>query len=294
MPNFDQTRPTTRPHAPKEADPLKWQRAASGFERTRLNLLVALITLTVGAWALTLYQALEMSVPMDIAVRGGVTSDGMGGMAMAGMPAGGWSFAGAATFVALWTVMMAAMMLPAAAPMILIFASAQAQRAGDVTVPTWIFIVGYLLVWAFAGVLVYAAVQIGSDIATRLTSLERARWAPLALGATLVTAGLYQFTPIKRICLTRCRSPFTFVALSWRDGRLGALRMGLQHGAYCLGCCWALFAVLVAAGVMSLAWMLLLAALVFVEKVLPDGPCAASVIGLALVALGLVLASGAV
>jgi predicted metal-binding membrane protein len=124
--------------------------------------------------------------------------------------------------------------------------------------------------------------------------VERARWAPLALGATLVTAGLYQFTPMKRICLTRCRSPFTFVALSWRDGRLGALRMGLQHGAYCLGCCWALFAVLVAAGVMSLAWMLLLAALVFVEKVLPDGPCAASVIGLALVALGLVLASGAV
>jgi Predicted metal-binding integral membrane protein (DUF2182) len=115
----------------EEADHLKWQRATSGFERARLNLLVALITLTVGAWALTLYQALEMSAPMDIAVRGGVTSDGMSGMAMAGMPAGGWSFAGAITFVALWTVMMAAMMLPAAAPMILIFASAQAQRASD-------------------------------------------------------------------------------------------------------------------------------------------------------------------
>lgn len=282
----------------EEADRLKWQRATSGFERARLNLLVALITLTVGAWALTLYQALEMSapmdIPMDIAVRGGVTSDGMGGMAMAGMPAGGWSFAGAITFVALWTVMMAAMMLPAAAPMILIFASAQAQRAGDAVVPTWIFVAGYLFVWALAGVLVYAAVQIGSDIATQLTSLERARWAPLALGATLVTAGLYQFTPMKRICLTRCRSPFAFVALYWRDGRLGALRMGMRHGAYCLGCCWALFAVLVAAGVMSLAWMLLLTAVVFVEKVLPDGQRAASLIGLALVGLGLGVGVGAV
>ena len=114
----------------EEADRLKWQRATSGFERARLNLLVALITLTVGAWALTLYQALEMSAPMDIAVRGGVTSDGMGGMAMAGMPAGGWSFAGAITFVALWTVMMAAMMLPAAAPMIsdFRFGSSSARR----------------------------------------------------------------------------------------------------------------------------------------------------------------------
>jgi predicted metal-binding membrane protein len=276
----------------EEADRLK-QRVTSGFEHARLNLSVALITLTVGAWALTLYQAVEMSAPMEIAVRGGITSDGMGGMAMAGMPAGGWSFAGAITFVALWTVMMAAMMLPAAAPMILIFASAQTQRAGAV-VPTWIFVAGYLFVWALAGVLVYAAVQIGSDIATQLTSLERARWAPLALGATLVTAGLYQFTPMKRICLTRCRSPFAFVALYWRDGRLGALRMGMRHGAYCLGCCWALFAVLVAAGVMSLAWMLLLTAVVFVEKVLPDGQRAASLIGLALVGLGLGVGVGAV
>jgi predicted metal-binding membrane protein len=273
-----------------EADRLKWQRATAGLGRARLSLLVALITLTVGAWALTPYQALEMSGPMEIAVRGG---DGMGGMAMAGMPAGGWSFAEATTFVALWTVMMAAMMLPAAAPMILIFASAQTRRTSVATVPTWIFIAGYLLIWAFVGVLVYAAVQIGSDVATRLAPLERARWAPLALGATLVTAGLYQFTPIKRVCLTRCRSPFAFVTLYWRDGRLGALWMGLRHGAYCLGCCWALFAVLVAAGLMSLAWMLLLTVLVFVEKVLPHGQRAASLIGVALIVLGLVVGSGA-
>jgi predicted metal-binding membrane protein len=164
---------------PEEPDRLEWQSSISSVRHARLSLLVALITLTVGAWALTLYQALEMSVPMEIAVRGG---DGMGGMAMAGMPAGGWSFAEATTFVALWTVMMAAMMLPAAAPMILIFASAQTRHAGAATVPAWIFIAGYLLVWVLVGVLVYAAVQIGSDVATQLAPLERARWAPLALG----------------------------------------------------------------------------------------------------------------
>jgi predicted metal-binding membrane protein len=277
----------------EEADRLKSQRAAAGIQSARLNLLVALITLTVCAWALTLYQALEMSAPMDLAVRGGVSSDGMGGMAMAGMAAGGWSFAGAATFVAMWTVMMAAMMLPAAAPMILIFDSTQ-TRAGKGAVPTWIFIAGYLLVWLGAGIVVYAAVQTGSDIAAQFVSVDRVLWAPLALGATLVTAGLYQFTRPKRVCLTRCRSPFAFVTLYWREGRLGALRMGLRHGAYCLGCCWALFTVLVAAGVMSIAWMLLLTVLVFMEKVLPYSQRTASLIGLGLAFLGLGVASGAV
>jgi predicted metal-binding membrane protein len=188
---------------------------------------------------------------------------------------------------------MAAMMLPAAAPMILIFASAQARRERDIAIPTWIFTAGYILVWLAAGLLVYVLVQIGSDIATRLTLADRADWAPVALGATLLAAGLYQFTPIKRVCLTHCRSPFAFVAQHWRDGRAGALQMGLQHGAYCLGCCWALFAVMVAAGVMSLAWMLLLTLVVFVEKVLPHGRSAAAVIGVGLIILGLAIASGA-
>jgi predicted metal-binding membrane protein len=262
--------------------------------RAPLSLLVSLLVLTGAAWALTLYQTLSMSMPMGIAARGGLTAEGMGGMAMAGMSAAGWSLGGAALFVAVWTVMMAAMMLPATAPMILIFASAQARRERDAAVPTWIFTAGYILVWLAAGLLVYVLVQIGSDMATRLTSADRASWAPLALGATLVAGGLYQFTPIKRICLTHCRSPFAFVAQHWRDGPIGALRMGLRHGAYCLGCCWALFAVLVAAGVMSLAWMLLLTLVVFVEKVLPQGRRASAVIGVALVVLGPVVASGAV
>jgi predicted metal-binding membrane protein len=255
---------------------------------------VSLVALTSAAWALTLYHTFSMSMPMGIVVRGGMTAEGMGGMAMSGMSAAGWSFGGAVVFVALWTVMMAAMMLPAAAPMILIFASAQARRERDAAIPTWIFTAGYILVWLVAGVLVYVLVQIGSDLATRLTSADRASWAPLALGATLLAAGLYQFTPIKRVCLTHCRSPFAFVAQHWRDGRAGALQMGLRHGAYCLGCCWALFAVMVAAGVMSLAWMLLLTLAVFVEKVLPQGRRASAAIGGALVVLGLVVATGAI
>jgi predicted metal-binding membrane protein len=261
--------------------------------RAWLSVLVSLVLLTGAAWALTLYHTLSMSMPMGIAARGGMSAEGMSGMAMAGMSAAGWSLGGAVVFVAVWTVMMAAMMLPATAPMILIFASAQARRESHAAVPTWIFIAGYILVWLAAGLLVFILVQFGSDVATRLTSADRASWAPVALGATLLTAGLYQFTPIKRVCLTHCRSPFAFVAQYWRDGPGGALQMGLRHGTYCLGCCWALFAVMVAAGVMSLAWMLLLTLVVFVEKVLPQGRRVSAVIGVALVLLGLVVASGA-
>ena len=278
---------------PDAIDRWPWRRPTSLLGLAPPSLLISLIVLTGAAWALTLYQALSMSMPMGIVVRGGVAAEGLGGMAMGGMAAAGWSLRGAVVFVALWTVMMAAMMLPAAAPMILIFASAQARRARQAAVPTWVFIAGYLLVWAAAGFLVHGLVQIGSDVATGLTSADRASWAPVALGATLLAAGLYQFTPLKRVCLIHCRSPFAFVAQHWRDGRIGALRMGLRHGGYCLGCCWALFAVMVAAGVMSLAWMLLLTLLVFVEKVLPQGRRAAPVIGVALIILGLMVASGA-
>jgi predicted metal-binding membrane protein len=279
---------------PETADRLRWRRQTSLLGLAPRSLLVSLVVLTGAAWALTLYHTLSMSMPMGIVVRGGMAAEGLGGMAMAGMWAAGWSIGGAVVFVALWTVMMAAMMLPAALPMIVIFASAQARRARQAAVPTWVFTAGYLLVWAAAGVLVYALVQIGSDIATALSAAERATWAPLALGTTLLAAGVYQFTPLKRVCLTHCRSPLAFVAQHWRDGRIGALRMGLRHGGYCLGCCWALFAVMVAAGVMSLAWMLLLTLLVFVEKVLPQGRRAAPVIGVALIVLGLMVASGAV
>jgi predicted metal-binding membrane protein len=260
-----------------------------------LGLLASLVVLTAAAWALTLYQTFSMDMPMGIAVRGGMEGmEGMAGMAIGGIAADGWSLAGAAAFLAVWTVMMAAMMLPAAAPMIFMFAAAQAKRDEHVAIPTWIFVAGYMLVWAAAGVLVYVVVQLGSGLATSLDPPQRSQWAPLALGATLGVAGLYQFTTLKHICLTHCRSPLAFIAQHWRDGRVGALTMGLRHGLYCFGCCWALFAVLVAAGIMSIAWMLLLTLVVFVEKLLPRGQRFEGVLGIGLIALGIIVSLGAI
>jgi len=190
--------------------------------------------------------------------------------------------------------MMAAMMFPAAAPMLLLFQTVYAKRhaQGGAVVPTWIFAAGYLLVWTAIGAVTFVLVQLGSELAGRFDTAERETWAPIALGATLGLAGLYQLTPLKRVCLDHCRTPLGFVMTHWREGRLGALRMGIVHGAYCLGCCWALFTVLVAAGVMSLAWMLLLTLIVFAEKVLPTGRRTSLAVGVAFLVLGALVAVG--
>jgi predicted metal-binding membrane protein len=283
---------------PAPHDPFAWWRATSTLGRARRNLLIALAVLAIAAWVLTIYESVHMGASLGDAARGTMSMDamkdmeGMEGMAMGGMAAGGWSFAAAFVFVAVWSVMMAAMMLPAAAPMILTFASAQARRDRALAVPTWIFVAGYLLVWSAAGALVYVLVQFASDASDYFGPVDRALWGPLVLGATLIAAGLYQFTPLKHVCLRHCRSPLAFVALHWRDGPGGAVRMGIWHGAYCLGCCWALFAILVVAGIMSLAWMLLLTLVVFAEKVVPHGQRLAAGVGVALIALGVVVAAG--
>jgi predicted metal-binding membrane protein len=279
-----------------------------------LTVLVCLIVLTVGAWFLTIYQAQTMDMSMGVVPReafvatyatvpdqgmgdmSGMTMNDAADMASTGMAGLGWSLAGLVAFVVAWAVMMVAMMFPAAAPMILLFRTIATQRrtSGGAFVPTWIFVAGYLLVWTTIGAMTWVVVQVLSDAAGRLGPVERATWGRLALGVVLVGAGLYQLTPLKRLCLDHCRSPLAFVISHWREGRLGALRMGLTHGAYCLGCCWALFAVLVAAGVMSLAWMLLLTLVVFAEKVLPYGRRAAYGVGVAFLVLGILVAAGRV
>ena len=290
------------------------------LERGQLAVLAVLVVLTLGAWALTVHQARTMGMPMGVVARGGgavpdpaPAPDGMPGMpgmdAMPGMAGAGdapgdgaggmagpgWSPGGFAAFVAAWAAMMAAMMFPAAAPMLLLFHAVSARRraGGGASVPTWVFAAGYLLVWTAVGAVAWVLVRLGSELAGRLGAGERAAWGPVALGGVLVVAGLYQLTPLKRVCLDRCRTPAAFVMQHWRDGRRGALRMGVVHGAYCLGCCWALFAVLVAAGVMSLAWMLLLTLVVFAEKALPAGGRTARVVGAALLLLGVLVAGGA-
>lgn len=283
-------------------------RSTTTLERGQLAVLLVVALVTVGTWSLTVWQARTMDMPMGVVARGAadqatgesdamgdMAMDGAGEMAASGMASSGWSIDGVATFLSAWTVMMAAMMFPAAAPMLLLFRRVSSQRktAGGSFVPTWVFAAGYLLVWTAVGGLAWALVRLASDLASRLGPTERGTWAPLVLGAVLTVAGLYQLTPLKRVCLDHCQSPLGFVMTHWRDGRRGALRMGIIHGAYCLGCYWALFAVLVAAGVMSLAWMLLLTLVVFAEKVLPTGRATSRVVGVAFLALAVLVASGA-
>ena len=308
---------------------------ANPIQRGQLLLVVLLALLTAGAWALSLHQARTMDMSMGVMARSGVDpaqaappahadSSGMAGMddmasmpgmaaeptggasegdasqlmssGMAGMASDSWTWDGLTTFVIAWGVMMAAMMFPAAAPMLLLYRTVAAGRRarGGAFVPTWVFAGGYLLVWVGVGAVTWVVVQLGSDAASRIVAADRQRWAPIVLGAVLIGAGLYQFTALKGMCLRQCQSPVGFVMTHWRDGYRGALQMGIVHGLFCLGCCWALFAVLVAAGVMSVAWMLLLTLVVFLEKVVPQVTWGSRAVGVAFVTLGIVVTAGAV
>ena len=266
---------------------LAYPRLASAIGLVPLRIPVSLIVLTGAAWALMLHHhAISMSEPM-----GWTEPDAMG----VEMNDANFTLGGLGIFLAFWTVMMGAMMLPSAAPMILTFAAARARRDRNVAVPTWMFVAGYTLVWGYAGVVVFVLVHAGKDLVDRLAWPESGAWASLALGGTLTLAGLYQFTPLKRLCLRHCRSPLAFVRRHWRDGWEDAVEMGCRHGLYCLGCCWALFSVMVAAtGMMSIVWMLLMTLVVFAEKVLPHGPRISVAVALGLIALGLLVGSGAV
>jgi len=211
---------------------------------------------------------------------------------MAGMISGpGAGLGQLGWFIAAWTLMMAAMMLPSVAPMALTFARVTGERARKsqaVFVPTWIFILGYLAAWTAFGLAAYSV-----DRFIRLLDIAWLAWdrgGPIVAGVPIVVAGLYQLTPFKRICLTHCRSPLDFFLGSWREGRGGALRMGLHHGLYCIGCCWGLMLVLFAVGVMSLFWMALIAVLIFAEKIFRVGPRLAPVFGIIFIALGLWIA----
>ena len=191
---------------------------------------------------------------------------------MAGMDAGPGTDPGALGFyVSTWVVMMAAMMFPSIAPMVLMYRNLQrGRRSQGNPAPagaTGLFVSGYLAIWAASGLLGYAVLKGGRALDGGLFAWDRAgRWTAAAV---LLAAALYEFTSFKHACLTRCRGPLAFLLGSWRDGRRGALTMGIEHGAWCLGCCWALMAALFALGAMSMTWMLLIGALVAAEKLLP-------------------------
>ena len=191
---------------------------------------------------------------------------------MEGMDAGPGSDPGsAAFFVSSWVVMMVAMMFPSISPMVATYVGLQrGRRAKGMAAPSGavgFFVVGYLVTWTAAGLAAYGLLQAGRALdGGALAWDEAGRW--LAAGV-LLAAALYELTPLKYACLRRCRGPLGFVIEHWRDGRLGALRMGLGHGAWCVGCCWALMAALFALGAMSIAWMVLIALFIAVEKLLP-------------------------
>jgi predicted metal-binding membrane protein len=184
---------------------------------------------------------------------------------MRGMDNGPWTaLGGFGWFVGVWVVMMAAMMFPSVAPTVALYSRMTKPRSALLP---WVFVAGYLLVWAVAGVVAYAVqaavTRIGGD---QLSWMHAGR---LIAGTTLLVAAGYELTPLKDVCLGKCRSPLGALLSSWRDGFAGALRMGARNGAWCVGCCWALMASLFALGIMSVPWMAVVAGLIAVEKTLP-------------------------
>jgi predicted metal-binding membrane protein len=232
----------------------------------QLGLIFALLLLAAIAWA--------------------VTGDRMGGM-----DAGPATDPGSLGFwVTTWVVMMAAMMFPSIAPMVVMHARIEEgkRREDSETGATALFIAGYLLIWATAGLVGYAVIEVGHELSLDFLAWDRA--GPYVAGGVIAAAAVYQLTPLKDACLRRCRSPMMFLLTAWKPGRIGALRMGIEHGAWCVGCCWALMAALFALGVMSVGWMVLIAALIATEKLLPWKAVANRGIAVLLVVLGLAVA----
>lgn len=261
--------PTTRGALPLEAL----------LVRKRLTVSASLIALVALAWG---YLALTMPLA-------GGTDGWLATVAEICRvePTGPWGIADAAWLLVMWLVMSVAMMLPTAAPMILTFADITATKLSGraLLARVGIFAGGYLAVWG-----AYAVAATGLQWALHETALTQAEGAgPWLTGGLLVVAGAYQFTPLKDLCLSQCRNPMTWFMGHWRNGARGAWRMGLAHGAWCLGCCWALMLVMIAAGAMNLAWMAVLAALMLAEKVLPHPTLTGRAAGVLLTGWGLAL-----
>jgi len=226
--------------------------------------------------------------------RGSMSNMNMPSMEMSGMDMSGMSMPGSQEWRAMdifllfvmWAVMMVAMMVPSAAPMVLAFLDVNRRRqtAGRPFVPVGIFLAGYLVVWtAYSAVATLA--QWGLHKAALLSPAMVAT-SPILNGGLLIAAGIFQWTPLKRGCLKGCRSPLSFLMSEWRDGWAGAFIMGLRHGSYCVGCCWVLMALLFVAGVMNLLWVAVIALFVMAEKTLPRGELLGRVTGVVLMAAG--------
>lgn len=249
----------------------------AALRRDRLIVVAGLVTLAALAWLYIVHTAAGMTAHA--------------GMAMPMAPA--WDIDGTASLALMWIVMMIAMMVPSVAPVILLFAGVARRRRiqGVLAAPVSVFTLGYLLAWT--GYAVLAAVTQSALHSAALLSPAMKSASPLLGGAILILAGVYQWLPLKGACLSHCRSPLGFFSTQWREGVSGALRMGFRHGSFCLGCCWAIMALLFVTGVMNLLWVAVIAGFVLAEKVVPNGQLLGRVTGLALAGYGLwILSSG--
>jgi predicted metal-binding membrane protein len=249
--------------------------------RDKPALLAAILAVAGLAWSYLVLSAAHMSM------------DGAAHAAM-GMSSVPWTAKTAVLTFAMWAVMMVAMMLPSAAPMVLTYAAVVGRVAPEQgrRSSVAVFAAAYLLVWL--GFSLGATLLQWSLESAAVLSSTTMVLGPLLGGGLLLVAGLYQFSPLKEFCLRKCQSPLTFIASNWRPGRDGALQMGVRHGAYCVGCCWALMLLLFVGGVMNLLWVAAISAFVLVEKLIGPGTRIARwVSGTGLVGSGAYLISAA-
>ncbi|MGB3811459.1 MAG: DUF2182 domain-containing protein [Parvibaculum sp.] len=265
---------------------------AASFERLlrrdRLIVAACLALTIIIAWAWTLQATMSMPPAMDD--MSGMTDMADMGAMSAPAPAFGPYLLSA--FV-MWVLMMIAMMLPSAAPMILLYARVARSAKGQASVlaPTGLFAAVYLAVWsAFALLAALAQTELLRMGVLSAASLKVGDQG--LVGGLLILAGFYQLTPLKRACLASCRSPVIFLTRLWRPGWAGAIRLGLAHGLYCVGCCWLLMALLFVGGIMSLAWVAGLAAFVLAEKLLPVGQRFGLILGAAAILAGVAIWTG--
>ena len=243
----------------------------AALKRDRVTLAVVLLGIPLACWLWVVLMARDMYGPM--------TGPSAWMMTMT------WDARRVVLLWGMWAAMMAAMMLPSAAPLILLHAGAARRSQSGSAAASYALAAGYLLVWAVFSV---GATALQRVLASRLLltpMMEPA--APAMAAAVLLVAGAYQLTPLKRVCLQSCRSPLSFLMARWRTGASGAFRLGLEHGAYCLGCCWALMLILFAGGVMNLTVIVALTLWVVIEKMGPFGELGARLSGALLVGLAL-------
>ncbi len=245
------------------------------LKRDRWVVLTSLLVVAALAWAYLIRMALDISEMGNMATMAGQMKP--------------WTIEDGILMFVMWAIMMLAMMLPSAAPMILIFARVNYNQRdkGNAYVPTIIFASGYIIVWTVFSLLATAA-QWGLQYAALLSPGMVSTSVYLG-GGLFIAAGIYQWTPLKQACLKHCRSPLEFIMHHWRPGTRGAFRMGLGHGAFCLGCCWSVMALLFVGGVMNLIWVAVITIFVAAEKMLPYGPWAGRVTGCAMIAAGIYL-----